>query len=216
MSSLHINPISVYFLLFLVLLNELQSIAISTKSQLLSLSRNAPISEVRSLVSQLEQQSSSSLQFPDLWSKLEGKWRLIYTNNARTFSDPIGGSSGQSQLLTVQQNIFLDSVDHVLTFDKQPNLQVILKHKVKVSSYSNPAQLAIDLYRIDFEYNNANNDKKYKISTPSFPGPNLFRRGFFDVSCLCFIVLCFSYTTLTTYIYMYIICIYRQPISMRI
>ena len=181
MSGLHINPISVYFLFFLVLLNELQSIAISTKSQLLSLSRNAPISEVRSLVSQLEQQSSSSLQFPDLWSKLEGKWRLIYTNNARTFSDPIGGSSGQSQLLTVQQNIFLDSVDHVLTFDKQPNLQVILKHKVKVSSYSKPAQLAIDLYRIDFEYNNAN-DKKYKLSTPSFPGPNLFRRGFFDVS----------------------------------
>jgi hypothetical protein len=167
------------------------SVPIGTSdSRINGLSTNRlPSFELKRLLSTLELSQARDLTFPNLWGRINGDWKLRYTNNAESVIEGAGGLSGgvldnKSSVITkVIQRIdgVGNRVDHILHYSI-PLLTlsgtVTLQHECSVTSNSAPAQIAIDLAGVFVE----GPLNPLKISAIQLPGPSTLRRGFFDVS----------------------------------
>lgn len=147
------------------------------KSNLLQLEFQKPRddAQVNEWIRDLESQQDSELSFPSLWSQLDGRWLLRYSNNAASLRQV---RRDNSPLLGVQQVIDGSRIEHVLSFEEPVKAQVVLKHSARIQSRSRPAQLSLDLD--GFELRLADS-----ISIPSPPllAPGILRRGYFEVCC---------------------------------
>eukprot|EP01041_Mallomonas_annulata_P001755 gene1755-3390_t len=161
------------------------SSAVSTQNRLTSLIRRnsgATLPEISQCVAELELQSPLQQSFPELWSKLDGNWRLLYTNNG-----PIGSGDRPlplpRKILSVSQ-VFqkIDSskmkIEHILDIQGLLGGEIKLIHSVNVVSDSNPAMLSIALDEIS---------AKGPIGTVNLPlskiiGPDILRAGYFETT----------------------------------
>jgi hypothetical protein len=169
------------FLIFIIEFSLFQSLSTvsDTKTYLLNqILKGAPQSEIRKSVSILENENQSLLTFPNLWNQLNGKWLMLYTNNARNVQE----ARMNGIIESVEQNIDNSVVNHCLKFGGPAPFELILVHNAKISSSSDPAQLSVDLERVDAVIAGR------KVKTPLFPGPSFLRRGYFDVSSIIFIL----------------------------
>lgn len=108
--------------------------------------------KIESLTAQLEAilQPSHELQFPGLWEKLEGNWKLLYSNvlKASRPEDSIAGIDSVYQRIRSESR----QVDHILTFRiPSPVKSITLQHESHVTSSENPAQLQISLNDVNVD-----------------------------------------------------------------
>ena len=138
-----------------------------------SLQINEWIREIENYQSN-DSNNNNELIFPSLWSKLDGRWLLRYSNNAASFQE----LRRDSPLLSVEQIIDGSYIEHVLSFGSDAPLetQIVLKHSARVQSPSAPALLSLDLDGFELRLG-----RNLRLPSPPIPLPAILRRGFFEV-----------------------------------
>jgi hypothetical protein len=131
-------------------------------------------------VKQLEQTCAtleskfSVLPFPQLWNQIEGDWKMLYSNKA---------SKSLNSIQVIQRivapvsttNLYEQNdakISHILS-NLPAGQSIVLDHSVKVQSDSYPAQIRIDLDRVQLDG---------VFSLPVLPVPVFLRSGYFDVT----------------------------------
>lgn len=130
-----------------------------------------------------------------MFNKLDGDWSLLYTNNAgrESFLSSTPIIPGIVELDSVEQNCKLESslVYHILRFSGLRPTTVTLTHSATVTSFNAPIQVALDLDDVSVDC--VGLPKLPSFQLKKFIRPNIFRRGYFDVSWLIFALLSYNF-----------------------
>lgn len=122
--------------------------------------------------------------FPDLWQRLDGEWRLLYSNNVGTDTPNSGLFSIEKVTQRIQKSKDYSgltpdgpcyAVENILSY-KTPILSgtISLCHSSEVLSQTRPASTAIDLEAV-----NISGFQDIKVDLIRILGPSFLRRGSF-------------------------------------